>query len=322
MALAISTQDLTNYPGTAKTVYVDLLQVVPVGYQGDEQYMLRTYTNAYSDNEARTSIASEYILEPIVGWSKSSGFTGTAGKYVLTSSAYKLGVKIDATVSGTDQQGFYEIDLYQDGTALLGEDVASDMQEKIRSITCEVADTGFQLAYTNAIVEYRNGKFYISSGTISDTFTGSARSSVRVYPASTYDCSSILGFDKQVTSEDLAGTVISETLLATDYTVGASTLTVSAGSGAVTGDSFYITDGVNSEYFTPISVASNVLTVPVSGTNGFNAIKNNYNTVSGTYLQIVKKNDPEYKPLSYITDIDDIVRTSIKNIIGQIDYSS
>ena len=70
------------------------------------------------------------------------------------------------------------------------------------------------------------------------------------------------------------------------------------------------------------SVSTNTLTVPVSGTNGFNAISNNYTVASGTFLQIVKKNDPDYVPASFITDMDSIVRTSVKNLIGQIDYSS
>jgi hypothetical protein len=40
MAINVDTQDLVNYPGTVKRVTVDQEQVVPSGYEGDEQFML------------------------------------------------------------------------------------------------------------------------------------------------------------------------------------------------------------------------------------------------------------------------------------------
>ncbi len=324
MALSIATQDLDNNPGISKTVYVDLLQVVPVGYKGDEQYMIKTYTSAYSNNELRTAIANIFVLEPVMGWTKSSGRSGTGGKFILDASTCNLGVKMDATVSGTDGLGYYAITLdHSNGTALTGEVVAADLEAKIRAVETVVADAGFQLAYTNATVKFEGGRFFIASGTIASDFTGINRSSVRVYPGLTNDCSAELGFDHQVTSEDLAAVSIPETLLAQDYTTNTATMYISPGTGAVTGDTFFISDGTNSEYFTPITISGGTtLTVAISGTNGFVGVKHSYATASGTYLQLVRKVDPDYRPTSYITDIDSIVRHSVKNMMGQIDYTS
>ena len=61
MAINIDTQDLVNYPGTVKRVTVDQEQVVPQGYEGDEQFMLSFSTTAYSDNTARTRIQDNYV---------------------------------------------------------------------------------------------------------------------------------------------------------------------------------------------------------------------------------------------------------------------
>jgi len=258
-----------------------------------------------------------------MGWTKSSGRSGTSGKFALESSYCQLGIKMDATVSGTGGVGFYTITLdHESGVAIPGETVAADMEAKIRAITCVTADAGFQLAYKNATVVFEGGKFYIASGTIASSFTGTARSSARVYPAASNDCSVLLGFDHQITSEDLSSTVIAETLLAQNYTTDTASLYISAGSGAVTGDSFFISDGTNSEYFTPISISGTVLTVATTGSNSFAGVAHSYTVASGTYLQIVKKIDPDYRPASYLTDVDDLVRHSIKNLMGQIDYSS
>ena len=50
MAINLDTQDLQNYPGTVKRVTVDQEQVVPYGFEGDEQFMLSFSTTAYRDN--------------------------------------------------------------------------------------------------------------------------------------------------------------------------------------------------------------------------------------------------------------------------------
>jgi len=61
MALSISTQDLINYPGNVKTVLADQAQIVPTGYEGDEQFVLKFSTNAYSNNINYTAIQDIYV---------------------------------------------------------------------------------------------------------------------------------------------------------------------------------------------------------------------------------------------------------------------
>src|SRR6056297_2434210 len=149
MALNITTQDLENYPGVTKTVSLDLSSVVPTGYEGDEKIVLNVSTNAYSDNASRTAIQDRYITGFKAGWCKSSGLAGSGGKFSLDSDHYKLKVKLDATVSGSDGSGYYEIDLNYGTTPIDGEEVAADMEEKIRALGdgLNTADSGFALAY-------------------------------------------------------------------------------------------------------------------------------------------------------------------------------
>ena len=114
------------------------------------------------------------------GWCKSSGFTGSGGKFALTPSAYKLKINIDWTTysgSGTDQgDGFYIIELNYngDGTPISGEVIAADMKDKIRALTLDSYDVGLglSLSYLNASVEYKNGRFFITSGSGTETTAG------------------------------------------------------------------------------------------------------------------------------------------------------
>ena len=162
MALTITTQDLENYPGITKQVSLDISSVVPTGYDGDEQIVMSVSTNAYSNISTRTTIPSKYLMGFKTGWCKSSGLVGSAGKFNVDSTHYKLKIKIDATNSGIDNSGYYEIALAYNGddTPISGEDIATDMETKIQALadTLVTADTGFTLAYSTAQVEYRNGR--------------------------------------------------------------------------------------------------------------------------------------------------------------------
>ena len=139
MAINVDTQDLVNYPGNVKRVTVDQEQVVPQGYEGDEQFMLSFSTTAYSNNVNRTRIQDNYVTHFKAGWCKSSGFAGSSGKFLLTSSANSLKVKLDSTVSGTDGSGYYTVALgyNTDVTARDGEVIAADLENKIRAYETE-----------------------------------------------------------------------------------------------------------------------------------------------------------------------------------------
>jgi len=326
MALSISTQDLENYPGNVKTVTVDQAQIVPTGYEGDEQFVLKFSTNAYSDNTARTAIQQIYVTSVKAGWCKSSGFVGSSGKFNLDSTHKNLNIKIDntTTTSGIGS-GYYEITLgyNSDETPVDASVVAADMEEKIRAITLDTVDIGYSLAYRNASVEYVDGKFYIVSGSVSSYHTGENRSSVKVLPGSTNDCSKILGFDLEMNSESLAGISIKESYITANYTTDTTPLTIAAGSGAVAGDCIMITDGTNADYFTAISgTTTTSIVVPTSANNNYVGITHSYTTASGAKIQILREQDPEGTPAAWYTNIDSITRWGIKSIVNQIDYSS
>ena len=273
MALNISTQDLENYPGNVKTVTVDQAQIVPTGFEGDEQFVLKFSTTAYSDNTNNTAIQDIYVTNIKTGWCKSSGFAGSGGKFSLDSTHNKLNIKIDnsATTSGIGG-GYYEItlDYNQDETPVSGNTIAADMEEKIRALILDTVDTGFSLSYKNASVEYLDGKFYIVSGSVSEYHTGNNRSSVKVLPGSTNDCSKELGFDLTIDSEALAGISIKESYITVNYTTDTTPLTIAAGTSVDAGDCLMITDGVNTDYFTALSGTTDTsVVVPTSGNNNF-----------------------------------------------------
>jgi hypothetical protein len=324
MALNIDTQDLVNYPGTVKRVSIDVDSIVPAGYEGDEKIVMKSSTTAYSDNTARTAIQDIYTTSFKAGWCKSSGFAGSNGKFDLDATHYKLMVKMDNTVSGTDGDGYYEISLAynEDSTPIGGDAVAADMEEKIRALNMETADSGYSLSYLNASVEYQDGKFYIISGSMSQYYTGSNRSSVRVKAATSNDCSAELGFNMDMNSEQLASISAREAQLGANYTAGTSPLTIGAGTGVTAGDALMITDGTNTDYFTALAgTQPTSVVVAVSGTNQFDGITNSY-TTSGTKVQILREQDPDGYPTMWYTDFDAIGRWAVKTLVNQIDYSS
>jgi len=326
MAINISTQDLENYPGTVKTVTVDQAQIVPTGYEGDEQFVLKFSTSAYSENTARTAIQDIYVTNIQAGWCKSSGFAGQSGKFDLDATNYKLDIKIDATTttSGSSRgNGYYEIELGYDGTPRDASVVAADIEEKIRALTLHTEDTGFELSYMNASVEYKDGKFYIVSGSVSEHHTGDNRSSVKVLPGATNDCSNELGFDLPMDSETLDGIAVKESYITVNYTTDTTPLTIAAGTGVTAGDCLMITDGVNTDYFAAISgTTSTSVVVATVANNSYVGIANSYTTASGAKVQILRQQDPEGSPAAWYTDVDGITRWGIKSIVNQLDFSS
>lgn len=326
MAISINVQDLENYPGTVKRVSIDLESVVPLNMEGDEQFVLSASTSAYSDNTTRTAIQDLYVTELRSGWCKSSGFAGSSGKFYVDDTHKTMRVRIDATVSGTDGSGYYDVTLTpnEDSTPITGEVIASELETNIRALagSLNTADTGFYSAYRNASVEYQNGKFWIISGSISPYYSGNNRTSVVVASGTTNDCSEVLGFDLPTTSYTLSNVAVKETLLTADYTVGDSTLTVNTGTGATAGRVFMITDGDNIDYFTALSgTTDSSIVVATNASNNYDGIINNY-TASKAKLQLMREQDPESVPTNWYTSIDQLVRFGIKTISNQIDYSS
>jgi len=326
MALNVNAQDLENYPGNTQRVTVDMDSLVPVGFEGDEQFLMIASTTAYSDNENRVAIPDLQIMDFKAGWCKSSGFAGTGGKFMLNSSYYKMKVKLDATVSGADGSGWYTIDLAynDDGTPITGEAIAADMETKIRSIAdnLNVGDTGYKLSYLNSSVYFKSGRFWIISGSISKYYTGEYRSSVKVAPADDHDATTVLGFDTPIDTLSLSTVTVNETKLTSNYTANNADMFVMGGTGVQAGDCLMITNGTTTDYFTALAGTTDThLIVATSATNNYVGVANSY-TVSGTRLQILREQDPNNEPTLWYSNIDQLARFGIKTIVNQIDFSS
>lgn len=325
MAVNITVYDLDNYPDNNKTVTVNQSTIVPVGYEGDEQWVVSFTTTAYSNNTNRTAIQDIYVREMKSGWVKSSGFTGSSGKFTLVSgTSNQLKIKIDASAGASGGGGYYTIEL-DPGVNLAGEVVAADMETKIRALPDDAswvtADNGYSLAYKNAMVDYANGRFKVVSGSVGRYYTGTNRSSVDIAKVSADTCYETLGFDLAIDSQTIASQSIKEVLLTSNYTTNTASMVIGDGSGAVAGDCAMITDGTNIDYFPIISVSGTTLTVPTSGVNGFTGIANSY-VADVSKVQILREQDPDQEPVAYYNTIDGITRWGIMSIANQIDFSS
>lgn len=317
MAINVSTQDLLNYPGIVKTVSVNQESVVPQLGEGDEQFVLNFSTSAYSDAVARTRIQDYYITNFKSGWCKSSGFAGN--KFALDSTHCSLEIKVDATTSGISD-GYYRITLdHNAGIPIDAEVVAADMQTKIRALASSfgTADVGYILAYKNTTVEYTGGRLWIVSGSLSEYYTGTNKSAVRVRASSENDCSEILGFNLETNSEIMDSIDIKEALVLSDYTTsGTGEITISANIGIVANDCLMITDRTNTDYFQVDSVVGGTLVT-------FNAAKVTHNYASGaSKIQLLREADPESSPTLWFDDVDKVTRHGIRVMISQIDYSA
>jgi len=329
MALNIDTQDLSNYPGTVKRVSIDLDSIVPTGVEGDEKYVLKASTSAYSDSVSRTSIPTMYITDFISGWCKSSGFAGASGKFYIDDTHKTLKIKMDNTVSGTVSgstgNGYYQIELTpnDDGTPLSGKSIAEELKIKIRDIAnnIEDADVGFSGSYRNSSVEFKDNRFIIVSGSIASSYTGNYRSSVIVEDGDTNGCAKELGFDLPISSLNLANITVKETVLSSSYTSDTEDLNVNTGTGAQEGMPFMITDGVNTDYFVALSgTTDSTIKVSTLLNNGYTAISNDYDYTE-TKIQLLRQQDPDNVPSAWFNNIDSLIRHGIKCMMSQIDYS-
>lgn len=318
MAINVDTQDLENFPGNVKRVTADQVSVVPVNFEGDEQYVMKFTTSAYSDIENRTSIQDYYVTYFKSGWVKSSGFQGSS--IALSATVNKLLIKLDSTVSGTDGSGYYEVVLdHNDGIPLSAETVAADLETKIRALAdnLNTADVGYISAYRNSSVEYKDGKFWIVSGTVSNFYNGTNKSYVDVDAPLTNSAAAVLGFDLKTNSATFDSVSINEALVVSSYTVSGTTLTVDQTLGAHTNDCLMITDIDNTDYF---QLTEEPTDGGTSLTFSSAVIANSY-TADEAKVQLLREQDPEADPISWFNDVDGVIRHGIKSMINQIDFS-
>jgi len=315
MATNITVRDLENYPAISKTVTVDQSTIVPVGYDGDERWVLSFRTTAYSNNTSRTAIQDIYVQQMTCGWLKSSGLVGLTG-YKTTPSSKTLGVKID------NSSGYYYVQLEED---LTGVNTIADALERaihaIPTVTGTWNTSDDELSYMNAMVEYKNNKFYIISGTFSEDYTGATRSSVKVTYSGADTMYYDLGFDLGVDSESIAGLSMSEGYLLTSYTADTANIYVSNASACSSGVCAVITDGTNWDYFPVLAVSGTMLTVPTASTNGFTGIAHAYTALEAK-VQVMTYQDPDQTPVLYHNTVDSVIRWGIMSVSNQMDFSS
>jgi len=303
MAVNVSVFDLVNYPNNPKTVTVDITELVPVGNGGEDTWVFSAITSATASGGA--AIQRLYISQNRFGWAKSSGLK--QGPYTVNSGQKHLKIAIDEDISEA-----LEITLEESLTSLGGNVVAKDIQSKL-SASAKTGDGKVgNLAYLNATVKFVNGAFEVISGTASDVYTGSTRSSVAIADGvTTTGLAEELGFNIVFSSEDIASDPPVQASLASDYTTG--TMVVVDTSGVInSGDCLAITDGTNLE-FRGVESGSGANVVLSSG------LANTYAT--GSLVQVLKLQDPAGKPVSAYETVDDVIKFSIASLANQINFA-
>jgi len=199
MAVNVTVRDIINFPGgTAKTVTLDITQIVPTGGspEGDEIWVSSATTTATASGGA--AIQNIFKNEMKRGFIRG---VPPATTLINIPASARFKVAIDEAIgNGVD----IELDA---GNNLLAADVAQNLETKLRE-EAEIGGSGAKvgnLSYLNAQVRFNNGVFQIESGTVTDRFTGAGRSSVALdAPALGTDVRELLGLHLTVSSEELA----------------------------------------------------------------------------------------------------------------------
>ena len=330
MAVNITVYDLVNYPDNNKTVTVDIKQVTPIGYEGDEQWVVSCVTNAYSDNTNRTAIQDIYIQSHRAGWLKGMEAAGPFTIASGTNGGFEIRLDGDAT--------WRHLDIASDTYS--GDALADYLEENIRSMH-SVVSPAYKLAYMNMSVEYTDGRFQFVSGSVSQYYIGSTRSSVAINadtlakpgPGGQDNCAHTLGLDFPMTSESLAGFAAKEGRVDGSYSAGNTTLnakeygwdatTFSGSVFAITSD--LVEDGgfenstVTYEYF--ICVGGTPSAMTIRGAHASGGLLNDYDP-DDKIVMFDGPQDPQATPTPWHSEIDSIVRWGVKSISNQIDFSS
>ena len=305
--LPSSIKDIENYPGkAAKSITLDLQKIVPIDTEGDEVYVLTSTSTATKIGGGTASPL--YIREFKSGYARSSGRVNSP--FNLTSTNNKLQISIDNSVT------FREITLNV-GNGLSGEVIADDIQTKINALSAVAQPEAGNLSYLNTTVEFKNNKFLIVAGSVSNTYVGTGKSSVKVAAGTTNDASVTLGFNMYVDSESLSSKRAVETILTATYsgglgiqTIGIESITDLSTSG---GEAFTITNGINREYLVSSGVSVGLLTMVGPG------LLNTYS--GGSILQKIFERDSSGELASPVATVDDITRFSLRSIANQLDFS-
>jgi hypothetical protein len=306
MALSIKVRDLEVAPGTEKTVTLDLKQLVPNENEGDEKFVTSAETTAVSKIDGAT-ITPIYLREFKAGYSKSSG--AVIPPFDIDSSNNIMNVGIDESAATPI--------ILASGTGLSGDDVARDLEAKISALAATGGVKEGHLGYLNVLVEFANNKFKIISGTVSNSYTGSGRSSVTITSGALNDAAGDLGFDIPTESLTISVKRAFETVLASGYTAAGASMVVGNVHDYAAGEAFTISDGSNREYFVASAVSGTTNTVYISNSGG---LSNSY--AAGAIVQKIFERDAESELASPYEDIDALVRFQLRSVTNEIDFTS
>lgn len=318
MAINVTVRDIINFPGgTPKTITLDIAQIIPNGGnpEGDEIWITSSTTTA-------TASGSGAIQDIFKNEMKRGFLRGvppaTSLLDVGSSNRFKLAID-EAIGSGVDIE-------VTEGTNLLPNDVAQDIEDQIRG-SAEIGGGGSKegnLSYLNAQVRFINGVFVIESGTVTEKFTGSGRSSIAIdAPDSGSDVRTLLGLHLVVSSELLAARQLAETSLASDYTSG-DIIEVTSTAGFEAGSALQLRDILNDQIVLISGAgvsdgltASQIRFVVVSGSEL--GLANNYS--AGTQVRKYHEIDSP-DPVSAINTVDQLFRFQIDSMVNQVDFST
>lgn len=323
MAVNVSVYDLqqeqnATSPGDSKTVAVDIKQVVPIGYEGDEQWVVTVTTSAYSIDFSypfgdgsytdRLAIDDVYILAEKAGWAKSSGLIDLT-KFDFYAGNNTLNIKIDGDTS-------WRSVTIPTGSGVSGDWTADELEDGIREIAQNGGADEGNLGYLNASVVYEDGRFKIVSGSVAEEYADTS-----VLVEATSNMAQYLGFDKGISSYLLSQSAYEpkeSTVAAGGYTTPTIYVDLASSLEWSTGDAFVITEGGDSptyEYFIGVSGTSTRIYVQ-SLDNTY--LDSNYDP--GDKIQKLRYQDPEAIPTPWHQDVDSIVRWGIKTVANQIDF--
>lgn len=303
MAITETVKDIELNPSISKTATLDMNKVVLVDSEGDEKYVLTCITTATAAGAAK--ISDIYIRDFKMGYCKSSGFKNPP--YTITATNRNLQVSIDGSTYRSIQ-----LDL---GTGLTGANIADDIQSKIAALAAAAALEEGNLSFLNCTVLFENGRLIILSGSLSNTYTGLGKSSVRVLAGLTNSAAVTLGFDIPTESEALSSKKAAESVLATAFTASGTTLLLSSVEDMNADEAYTITDGVNREYFIVNTVTSGGAQLDLDA----NKLLNNY--AAGSTVQRIFERDADGELASPLEDIDSIYRFGLKSLANQMDFS-
>ncbi len=319
MAVNVTVRDIVNFPGgTAKTVTVDIIQIVPVAGnpEGDEIWVSSSTTTATASGGG--SIENIFKNEMKRGFLRSSGLISGLVN-IPASAGFKIAI---------DEDIGNGVDITVDsGNNLLLDDIAQDIETKIQNeaVTGGGGSKVGNLSYLNCQVRFVGSKFQIESGTLSDTYTGSGKSSIVIAaPDSGTDVRATLGLDITISSALLAARQIVESDLAIAYNAGGDILEVNSTAGLSAGDVIKILDDTNNQ---------NVVISGVGPSNGLAASQMRFVTASGvttgleeTYavgslVRLMHEVDVA-DPVSATATVDQLYRFQIDSLVNQIDFSA